>query len=246
MVTKRRKTTGKTKKKISKKIGKKISKKAGKKALGRVKEESASTPPVKTAGTKYVLVDFENVQPRNLELLREHPLRVLVFIGANQTKFPRHFVVAMQALGEQAEYIEIAGNGPNALDFHIAYYIGELAAREPDADFHIISKDRGFDPLIRHLKGKQVRVRREKDLAEIPELRIPDTTSRDEQIMAIVKNLRQRGHSRPRKVKTLQNTINTLFTKKLDQAELDAITDELEKRNLIVVKQNNVSYRLKR
>jgi len=61
-----------------------------------------------------------------------------------------------------------------------------------------------------------------------------------------VKNLLQRGHSRPRKVKTLQNTINTLFTKNLDQAELDAITDELRKRNLIVVKQNNVSYRLKR
>ena len=61
-----------------------------------------------------------------------------------------------------------------------------------------------------------------------------------------MKNLRQRGHSRPRKVKTLQNTINTLFTKKLEQQELDAIIDELRKRNLIIVKQNNVSYRLKR
>ncbi len=152
----------------------------------------------------------------------------------------------MQALGEQADYVEIAGSGPNALDFHIAYYIGELAGKEPDAHFHIISKDRGFDPLIQHLKSKKIRVRREKDLAEIPELRIPDTTSRDEQIDAIVKNLRQRGHSRPRKVKTLQNTINTLFTKKLEQKELDAIIDELRKRNLIIVKQNNVSYRLKR
>jgi hypothetical protein len=200
----------------------------------------------KTGGTKYVLVDFENVQPKNLEILKEHPFRVLVFIGANQTKFPRHFVVAMQALGEQADYVEISGSGPNALDFHIAYYIGELAAKEPSAQFHIISKDRGFDPLIRHLKGKKIRVQREKDLAEIPDLRIPDTTSRSEQIDAIVKNLRQRGHSRPRKVRTLQNTINTLFTKKLEQAELDDIIDELRKRNLIVVKQNNVSYRLKR
>jgi hypothetical protein len=242
VVTKHKKTN----KTISKKITKKAGKKAGNKPVDRVKEEVTSPPPGTITGTKYVLVDFENVQPRNLELLKEHPFRVLVFIGANQTKFPRHFVVAMQALGEQADYIEIAGNGPNALDFHIAYYIGELAAKEPDAHFHIISKDRGFDPLIRHLKGKQVHVRREKDLAEIPELRIPDTTSRDEQIDAVVKNLRQRGHSRPRKVKTLQNTINTLFTKKLDQAELDAITDELKRRNLIVVRQNNVSYRLKR
>lgn len=229
MVTKRKKTSGKTRKKTSRKTA----------------EAGNATQTGTVSGGKYVLVDFENVQPKNLELLKEHPFRVLVFIGANQTKFPRHFVVAMQALGEQAVYVEIAGSGPNALDFHIAYYIGELAAQEPDAQFHIISKDRGFDPLIRHLKGKKIRVRREKDLAEIPELRIPDSTSRDEQIDAIVKNLRQRGHSRPRKVKTLQNTINTLFTTKLDQAELDAITDELKKRNLIVVKQNNVSYRLK-
>ena len=234
MVTKRKKS--------NKKTSKKTSKKAGSKPSGELAVAQAGV----SAGAKYVLVDFENVQPKNLELLKEHPFRVLVFIGANQTKFPRHFVVAMQALGEQADYVEIAGSGPNALDFHIAYYIGELAAKEPDSQFHIISKDRGFDPLIRHLKGKNIRVRREKDLAEIPELRIPDTTSRDEQIDAIVKNLRQRGHSRPRKVKTLQNTINTLFTKKLDQPELDAITDELRKRNLIVVKQNNVSYRLKR
>ena len=209
-------------------------------------QEETAIKSSNAAVSKYVLVDFENVQPKNLELLKEHPFRVLVFIGANQTKFPRHFVVAMQALGEQADYVEIAGSGPNALDFHIAYYIGELAAKQPDAHFHNVSRDRGFDPLIQHLKGKRIRVRREKDLAEIPELRIPDTTSRDEQIDAIVRNLRQRGHSRPRKVKTLQNTINTLFTKKLEQEELDAIIEELRKRNLIIVKQNNVSYRLKR
>jgi hypothetical protein len=217
-----------------------------KKASKKTGDKPAVPQSAQSGATKYVLVDFENVQPKNLELLKEHPFRVLVFIGANQTKFPRHFVVAMQALGEQADYVEIAGSGPNALDFHIAYYIGELAAKEPSAHFHIVSKDRGFDPLIQHLRSKKILVRRETDLAEIPELRIPDTTSRDEQIDAIVRNLRQRGHSRPRKVRTLQNTINTLFTKKLEQKELDAIIDELRKRNLIVVKQNNVSYRLKR
>jgi hypothetical protein len=162
-------------------------KKIGKATPGQATPRQEAAPQGgKAAANAYVLVDFENVQPKNLELLKEHPFRVLVFIGANQTKFPRHFVVAMQALGEQADYVEIAGSGPNALDFHIAYYIGELAAKEPEAQFHIISKDRGFDPLIRHLEGKNVRVRREKDLAEIPELRIPETTSRDEQIDAIV------------------------------------------------------------
>ena len=192
----------------------------------------------------YVLIDFENVQPKNLSILAAHPFTVLVFIGANQTKVPRHVAVAMQALGERARYVEIDGSGPNALDFHIAYYIGELAATDPTGDFHVISKDKGFDPLIRHLKGKNIRVRRESDLAEIPNLRIPKKAKKDDKIDAIVKNLLGRGQSRPRKVKTLQNTINDLVSETLNEAQLKALIDELQKRGHIVVNNGNIKYKL--
>ncbi len=66
----------------------------------------------------------------------------------------------------------------------------------------------------------------------------------DEKIAAIVKNLGGRGQSRPRKVRTLQNTINSLFTRKLDTKELNALVSEMQKRKLIVVNQTNVSYKL--
>jgi hypothetical protein len=194
--------------------------------------------------SNYVLIDFENVHPKNLELLTKHPFKVFVFVGANQTKVPFDLADSMQFLGNDAKYIKISGNGQNALDFHIAYYIGELAGKDADAQFHIISKDKGFDPLIQHLKSRKIRVRRENDLAEIPILRVPITTSDDEKISAIVKNLGGRGQSRPRKVRTLENTINTLFTKKLDKSELASIIKELQKRKLIVVNQGNVSYKL--
>ena len=194
--------------------------------------------------TNYVLIDFENVQPKNLKILERHPFKVLVFIGANQTKVPRYVAVAMQALGERAKYVEIDGSGPNALDFHIAYYIGELAAADPTGNFHVISKDRGFDPLIRHLKGKKIQVRRESDLAEIPNLRIPKKAKKDDKIDAIVKNLVGRGHARPRKVKTLQNTISNLVSESLNEAELAALVDELQKRKLIVVNNGNIKYKL--
>ena len=192
----------------------------------------------------YVLIDFENVQPKNLNILASHPFKVLVFIGASQTKVPRHVAVAMQALGERAQYVEIDGNGPNALDFHIAYYIGELSAVDPTGHFHIISKDRGFDPLIRHLKGKNIQVRRESDLAEIPNLRIPKKAKKDDKIDAIVKNLVNRGQSRPRKIKTLQNVIKNLVAENLDEAGLAALVDELQKRKLIVVNKGNIKYTL--
>jgi hypothetical protein len=195
--------------------------------------------------TNYVLIDYENVQPKNLELLFKHPFKVYVFVGENQAKIPFDLADKMQLLGKDAEYKKISGNGQNALDFHIAYYIGELAGKDPDSQFHIISKDKGFDPLIRHLREiKKIQIRRETDLIEIPLLQIPTSTSMDEKVAAIVKNLGGRGQSRPRKVRTLQNTINSLFTKKLDKKELSALVSELEKRKLIVVKQTNVSYKL--
>lgn len=194
--------------------------------------------------TNYVLIDFENVQPKNLELLTTHPFKVFVFVGASQTKVPFDLADSMQLLGNDARYIKISGNGQNALDFHISYYVGELAGKDPDAHFHIISKDKGFDPLIKHLKSRGMRIQRESDLAEIPILRVPNTTSSDEKIAAIVKNLGGRGQSRPRKVRTLENTINTLFTKKLDKSELASLVKEMQKRKLIVVNQGNVSYKL--
>jgi hypothetical protein len=194
--------------------------------------------------TNYVLIDYENVHPKNLELLAEHPFKVLVFVGQSQAKIPFDLADSMQLLGRDAQYIRIAGNGQNALDFHIAYYIGELAASEPNANFHIISRDKGFDPLIRHLKDKKIRIQREKDLGEIPLLQLPNKAPLDDKIAAIVKNLGGRGQSRPRKVKTLQNTINSLFATKLSSQELNELVNEMKKRKLIVVNQNNVSYKL--
>lgn len=194
--------------------------------------------------TNYVLIDFENVQPKNLEILLNHPFKIFVFVGANQTKVPFDLATAMQNFGDNAKYLKISGNGQNALDFHIAFYIGQLSLQDPEGFFHIISKDTGFDPLIKHLRTKNIRVQREKDLAEIPVLRISSAANNNEKISAIIKNLAGRGQSRPRKVKTLANTINSLFTRKLEENELSALIKVLKERKYIVVKDSNVSYKL--
>ena len=193
----------------------------------------------------YVLIDYENIQPKNLEILSHHPFTVLIFVSASQTKIPFDLAAAMQPIGEKARYIKIGGSGRNALDFHLAFYLGELAANDSEGFFHIISKDTGFDPLIKHLQARKIRIQREKDLAEIPVLRMSFATSCEDKIAAIVKNLIGRGQSRPRKVKTLANTINSLFTKKLEESELKALVDELQNRGHIAVTEDgNVSYKL--
>jgi hypothetical protein len=152
---------------------------------------------------QYILIDYENVQPKTLESLANHPFNVLVFFGVAQTKVSRDFLKSALLLQGKAEVIEASGSGKNALDFHIAYYLGELVTKDPEARFHVISKDKGFDPLIKHLTGKGVMVRRETDLAEIPALRKDATGSDAEKIRTIVKNLAARGQSRPRKIETL-------------------------------------------
>jgi hypothetical protein len=167
-----------------------------------------------------------------------------VFVGANQTKIPFDLATTMQSFGDNGKYIKISGNGQNALDFHIAFYVGQLSLQDPDGYFHIISKDTGFDPLIKHLRTQKIRIHREKDLAEIPILKISSATSNDEKINAIIKNLAGRGQSRPRKLKTLSNTINSLFTQKLSDSELETMIKVLTDRKYIVVNDGNISYKL--
>lgn len=148
----------------------------------------------------------------------------------------------MQKLGGNAKFIKISGNGKNALDFHIAYYIGELATQDPKGCFHIVSKDVGFDPLIKHLTARNIQVLRKKDLAEIPELQISSAANSEQKIAAIIKNISGRGAARPRKVKTLANTINSLFTEKLDEKGLLSIVEQLQHQKYIAVNGNDVSY----
>ena len=36
----------------------------------------------------HILIDYENVQAKNLEKLKGHDVKVYVFLGAHQTKMP--------------------------------------------------------------------------------------------------------------------------------------------------------------
>src|SRR5689334_15155054 len=100
--------------------------------------------------TNYVLVDFENVQPDSLEALASGNFRIKVFVGAQQAKgrVSFEFSESMQKLGSHAEYVRIARSGPNAVDMHIAYYVGRLLEKESHAAVYIISRDTDFDPLV--------------------------------------------------------------------------------------------------
>ena len=194
--------------------------------------------------TNYLLIDYENVQPKSLSVLNGHPFKVIVFLGANQAKVSVEFASALQALGSNAEYIRISGNGSNALDFHIAFTVGELSKSDPNAYFHIISKDSGFDPLIGYLRKRGILAQRSKEIADVPILKLSNTKTAPEKLEAIIRNLASRGVGKPRKVKTLSNTINALFLKSFEAVELASLVKALEKHGHISIEGENVTYHL--
>lgn len=132
-----------------------------------------SLPSSKPFKTNYVLIDFENVQPESLGQLDHDYFKLLVFVGASQGKVPYDMAASLHRFGDRMEYIKISGNGSNALDFHIAYYIGRFAAADPTAYFHIISKDAGFDPLIQHLRAKKSMCTGRRRFLTYPSLKFP-------------------------------------------------------------------------
>jgi len=189
-----------------------------------------------------VLIDFENVQPESLGVLAQDHFRVLVFVGADQTRVPFDTAASLQQLGSRAEYIKIGGNGSNALDFHIAYYVGQLAAADPTAYFHIVSKDTGFDPLVAHLKSKKIFAGRVKDIADIPVVKAASKKTPAERVSIVLDKLRQPQVTKPRTVKTLSSAIASFFQKQLPDEEVAAVVEGMVKARAISIEGTKVTY----
>jgi hypothetical protein len=111
----------------------------------------------------YILIDYENVKPTaaDLKLIRGAKYQVRIFHGPHQNKFDADTLNALLPVGGQVKLIQSERSGKNALDFHIAFYLGRLipelpegvvSAMEKPARFIVVSKDSGFDVLLSHVR----------------------------------------------------------------------------------------------
>ncbi len=168
----------------------------------------------------------------------------MVFVGSGQAKVSFDFADSLQRLGAKAEYVRIVGNGPNALDFHIAYHIGRLSKEDPTAYFHIISKDAGFDPLIAHLKTQKIFAQRAKSIDDIPLVKSANSKSLSDRIDVVVGKLNALKAAKPRRMKTLASTVAALFHQQLTECNMAELLQELERRGIITVADGKVGYEL--
>ena len=87
--------------------------------------------------TTYVLIDYENVQPNELALLRGGSFKVRLFLGANQVKIPvdtKEFAINMSNMRHWAPpvkaYVDecLAGKtGPRGKDFNMRWVASMVA-----------------------------------------------------------------------------------------------------------------------
>lgn len=103
-----------------------------------------------TVPQTHVFVDWENVQPTGQEIQQLVPnvTAVWLFHGPHQKN-----VAANQALFDQRlTLVPIARTGKNALDFHLSFYMGYIASRNPQAHFVVIANDQGYLPMLEHAR----------------------------------------------------------------------------------------------
>ncbi len=190
--------------------------------------------------TSYILlVDFENVQQVDLSKLKDDT-SVIIFLGASQKNIPTEIVTSAQKLGNRIEWRQVEGNGSNALDFHIACHLGRILEKTPQVRCIVLSKDKGFDPLLRFLNKNGLKCKRINSLFELD----PNSATTDNpnytRVVEILSKYEKK--SRPRKRTTLSQHISSIFQKKIQEKEIEEIIDRLFANKKISESNNMISY----
>jgi hypothetical protein len=190
--------------------------------------------------TNYIFVDFENVQETDLDRIANKPVKVRLILGERHKHLPVKLVKLIQKFSEQVRLIETSLNGKNALDFVLAYEVGVESEQDPKGYFHVLSRDKGFDALIRHLKAKEVFAARHTAFSEIPVL-----MNLAERVKLLTSYFKANLTNRPKKKKALESQIQTVFGKTLSLEEVDDTVRGLMTDKIIALSEKDeVAYKI--
>jgi hypothetical protein len=214
--------------------------------------------PIENIPETWFFIDFENLPSVLKDPTHSDSFRIFVFVGSHQTKISFDIVQAAHQFGNRLEWVKIEGAGKNNLDFHLAYHLGkynENAAK--DVRFVILSKDTGFDALIKFVNSTGRVCRRLEKLDSLPEKRTPPPPKSIEEILPemgdaktdiakIVQNISKiKVNKRPRKVRTLKNHLESIITKAGAHLNIDEIFEALIQQDVIAVDGTNVVYKVR-
>lgn len=121
-----------------------------------------------TSSVHHVFVDFENVNTISPELFDGKGVSVTVLLRTDRKTIDTALVDQLLSHAASVRFIRLPGSGKNAVDFALAYYLGQAVLSEPKAPFYLISKDKGYDPLLKHLQQRRIDVHRHDSIKTLP------------------------------------------------------------------------------
>jgi hypothetical protein len=120
---------------------------------------------------------------------------------------------------------------------------GQHIAKNPKNEYFILSKDKGFDPLIKHIVKEKVICKRIISISEIKSIKM--TKEPDGDYGKVVKNLRKIEKGRlPRNRRTLRQHLKTLVGEPRTEEKLDRIIEQLFVSGLIIEENNRLTYEI--
>lgn len=179
---------------------------------------------VPSSPMNHVFVDFENVHHVDLAVIGAKAVSLTLLVGAKQTKLDAAMVEKLMEHSASVQMIRMTSSRKNAVDFALAYHLGRTASTDPTAYFHIISKDTGFDPLIDHMRQRNIRVRRHDDCTTLTFSGPPKPPPSPPQppLDRALAHLRKNTTNRPKRKKTLVSHLRALCGS--GASEKDALT----------------------
>jgi hypothetical protein len=176
-----------------------------------------------------VFVDFENVPHVDLTIVGTPAVSFTLLLGPTQTTLDVKLVEKLLAHAPSVHLVRLTSPGKNALDFTLSYYLGRAALAEPTATFHIVSKDTGYDPLIAHLRGHNMRVYRHPDFTKLPfsEKARSSQAVPGDLLTCVLEQWKKPLAGRPKSRKTLTNTLLAFARTRFPEADIAATIEIL-------------------
>lgn len=190
---------------------------------------------------EYLYIDYENVQDVQVEAIKKN-MKVMIIVGEDQNRVPIDLVQKTQPFGDSVEWVRVNGKGRNALDFFVAFFLGQDVAADRSKAFLIYSKDRGYDPLINHLKQGGVNARR---IVSFQELKQNKTIKVDESAVQKVREnlLKVNANRRPKRRNSLNGFVTALLKGK-PQSDIDKIVEDLFIKKIVFEENGTIKYSL--
>jgi len=194
-------------------------------------------------------IDFENIQKIDMSEVTG-TTKLIIMVGNKQSKKAAVYSHLAIDHASSVELIKTHGEGQNALDFHIAYYLGKYIGIDNNIKYIIYSNDKGYDPLITHLKNEGIFIKRimiidsiKSALKEIKDEAKPliekKRTKRDKYKVIISSLVETFKTNKPKNIEKLRAHIKTSLGTKNTDLDVDEIYNQLIERKIITIENEN-------